>query len=80
MHKRNWTLAAVIGWLTGIVVAAAMSIADWRLNPGGIFRDELGTDWAVVMETALSWLWPVALAAFAGTVIVLFAIAWIRGR
>lgn len=80
MHKRNWTLAAIIGLLTGLGVAAAMTIADWRLNPGGIFQDELGTNWPVVTETALSWLWPVALAAFAAALAVLYAVTSIRGR
>lgn len=80
MHQPNWTFAAIIGLLAGTGVAAAMTIADWRLNPGGIFHGSLGTNWPVVIETALSWLWPVALAAFVTALIVLYAIAWIRSR
>jgi hypothetical protein len=47
-----------------------MTIANWRLNPSGIFHDEQGTDWTIVAETALSWFWPVALVTLVTTVIV----------
>ena len=80
MHLRTWKIATVTGFLTGLVVAAAMTIMDWRLNPGGIFHSELGTDWTVVAETALSWLWPVALLALLVTAIMLYAVAWLRSR
>jgi hypothetical protein len=79
MHAQTWKLATVIGLLTALGVAAAMTIMDWRRNPGGIFHNELGTDWIVVAETAFSWLWPVALLASLTTAIVLYAVAWLRG-
>ena len=78
MHARTWKLATVIGLLTGLGVAAAMTIMDWRRNPGGIFHTEFETDWGVVAETAISWLWPVALLALLTTAIVLYAVAWLR--
>lgn len=57
-----------------------MTVADWWLNPSGIFHNEQGTDWAIVTETALSWFWPVALVALATTVIIHSWIARVRTR
>ena len=56
-------VGTIVGLLAGLVVSAVMTFADWRLNPAGIFHNEQGTDWATVMETALSWFWPAALIA-----------------
>jgi hypothetical protein len=78
MHLRTLKLAAVIGLLTGLVVSAAMTFADWRLNPAGLFHGERGTDWAIVSETALSWLVPVSLGTFLAAAIVLYVIARTR--
>jgi H+/Cl- antiporter ClcA len=80
MHKRTWKTAAIIGLLTGLAVSATMTVVDWRLNPGGIFHDELGTDWSVVSETVLSWLWPIALVTFLAALVVLYAVAWVRNK
>jgi len=80
MHARTWKLAAVVGLLTGLVVSAAMTFVDWRLNPASMFHNERGTDWTVVTETALSWLGPVALVTFFVTVVVLYSIARIKSR
>jgi hypothetical protein len=78
MQVRSWFLGVVVGWLAGLLVAIPMTIADWRLNPAGIFHDEGGTDWVVVAETAFSWFWPVALIALIATVAVQ---AWLtRGQ
>lgn len=70
MRVRSWLLGAIVGLLTGLVVSVSMTIADWRLNPSGIFHNEEGTDWAIVTETALSWFWPVALIALFTTAII----------
>ena len=51
-----------------MLVAIPMTIADWRLNPSGVFRNEQGTHWSVVAETALSWFWPVAILGFVASV------------
>jgi hypothetical protein len=80
MHTRTWKLAAIVGLSVGLAVSAAMTFMDWRLNPASMFHNEGGTDWTIVTETALSWLGPVALLTFLATVIVLYSIAWIRGR
>ena len=78
MHARVWKVAVVIGVLIGLVVSSVMTFMDWRLNPAGIFHNEAGTDWEVVTETALSWLWPVALATCLTAAVGLYAVAWIR--
>ena len=80
MHAHTLTLASIVGFLTGLVISAAMTVLDWRLNPSSIFHDERGTDWAVVTETALSWFVPAALAASLATAVVLYVIAWIKSR
>ena len=80
MHARIWKLASMFGMLTGLCVSAAVTFVDWRHNPGSIFHDKSGTDWSVVVETALSWLGPVTLVAFLAAAIVLYAIAWVRSK
>lgn len=80
MHARTLKLAAIVGLTTGLVVSAAITFVDWRLNPAGIFHNDLGTDWSVVSETALSWLGPVIFVSFFATAFVLYSIAWIRGN
>lgn len=74
MRPRSWFFGIVVGLLTGLVVAVPMTIADWRLNPSGIFHDEQGTNWPIVAETAFSWFWPAALVALVATV---FIHAWV---
>lgn len=65
MSGRPWITGACLGIAAGVLVASAMSFVDWRINPGGVFRDEQGTRWLIVGETWLSWFVPVALAAAA---------------
>ncbi len=42
-------------------VASVATFVDWRRNPGGIFRSDVGTNGLVVWETWISWFWPVFL-------------------
>ena len=70
MRPRSWFFGIIVGLLTGLIVAVPMTIADWRLNPSGIFRDEQGTNWPIVAETAFSWFWPAASVAFVVTVLI----------
>ena len=65
MSGRPWITGACLGIAAGVLVASTMSFVDWRINPGGVFRDEQGTRWLIVGETWLSWFVPVALAAAA---------------
>lgn len=71
MGRRAWLAGAALGGLAGLVTASVMTLLDWRLNPGGVFRGPEGTDWSVVVETAVSWLWPVALLVAAVAVALL---------
>lgn len=64
----------------GLLVSIPMTIADWRLNPSGLFHNEQGTNWSIVIETALSWFWPVALLALATTAFTHFWIAKVRTK
>ena len=61
LGKRVFLSSLTVGLLAGLVVATVATLLDWRLNPGGIFHDAAGTNWAVVAETAMSWFLPVAL-------------------
>ncbi len=70
MQSRSWFLGVVVGLLAGLLVSIPITIADWRLNPAGIFRNDEGTNWTIVAETAISWFWPVALVALVTTVVV----------
>jgi hypothetical protein len=72
MKTRDWLLALTFAGGAGLLLAAAMTFQDWRLNPGGLFRDGSGTNWPVVLETAASWFWPTAgLAAALAIAIIL---------
>lgn len=72
MRAQSWLFGAIVGLLESLIAAVPTTLADWRLNPSGIFRNDQGTDWIIVAETALSWYWPVALVALVATVIVHF--------
>lgn len=74
-HKKKtkrWQLVLLDGVAVGLAIAAIMTFLDWRTNPGGIFRNVQGTNWSVVLETALSWFVPTA-----GVVSILSALRFI---
>ena len=75
MTGRHWLRVITISVLAGTIAASAITFLDWRLNPGGIFRDTQGTDWTVVAETALSWYWPVTVLVFLVGVATVFLFA-----
>ena len=61
MHEQRpaiWPKAALHGALLAVVVAAAVTLYDWWLNPGGVFHDASGTSWPAVRETFISWFLP----------------------
>ena len=80
MRAESWYLGAIVAVLAGLLVSIPATIADWRLNPSGIFHDELGTNWPIVAETAISWFWPVALIALVATVICHSWLVRVRSR
>jgi hypothetical protein len=64
-RARSMLFGLVGSVVAGLGVALPTTWADWRLNPAGIFRSESGgTDWSIVLETALSWFVPVAIPVF----------------
>ena len=77
MIRKGWILGSLIGIGVGLIFATAMSFEDWRINPAGIFHDASGTNWKVVVETAISWFVPVTLVASAPSIAVL---VWFFGR
>jgi len=57
--------------LIALLVAVPISFMDWRQNPSGIFQDSTGTNWKVVFETLLSWLWPTFLLTAPVSILIL---------
>ena len=40
------------------LLALTMTLLDWIKNPTQLFHNDQGTNWDIVLETALSWFWP----------------------
>lgn len=80
MAYRVFLAGSAAAVVAGLLVAIPMTVADWRLNPSGIFHNEQDTQWTVVAETALSWFWPVALLALIVSVAIHVRIARMRSR
>jgi hypothetical protein len=64
----------------GLGVAVPVTLSDWRANPTGVFHDADGTHWRAVAETALSWFWPLAVAAFVTALAVNIIVVRFRAR
>ena len=62
-----------------IAIASIATWIDWSKNPGGIFHDSAGTSWTIVLETAISWFFPVLLVAAIGQAIWTVASNRFRG-
>lgn len=54
----RWWLGPAIGAVVSVIVTIIIVIWEWLENPGGIFRDESGTNWGFIFDTATSWLLP----------------------
>ena len=72
MRLKHWILGVVFGVTAGFLTGAFYAYSDWELNPGGIFRNEHGTDWSIVMDTVTSWWVPVAGWVTLGSWVALF--------
>jgi hypothetical protein len=77
MSKKCWVYAILLGVAGGFVAATVMAFFDWRLNPGGIYHSDLGTNWRFVWDTWISWFLPVFVVASAMSVPALF---WLSKR
>ena len=80
MKIRYWLASIGIAVAVGLGVAVPVTISDWRLNPAGVFHGADGTHWQAVAETALSWFWPLAVAAFVAAVALQFILVRFRTR
>ncbi len=71
---RFWLFGLITGIVFSILITTVFTVMDWSRNFGGIFRDQSGTNWPIVYETAMSWFLPTliysALAASLGHLIV----------
>lgn len=67
----------VLGFLLALMVSAVPTFLDWRTNPSGIFHGRAGTNLDVVLETFVSWLWPLFLVFSPVSIAV---VAWISSR
>ena len=74
MNTRIWLSGVALGLVASAVLAMVMAYADWRLNPGGIFHSEAGTNWRFVWDTAISWFVPSIPAAILLSVAVIFLV------
>ncbi len=59
--RRFWAFGLLAGLLTSVVITAVFTTLDWIRNYGELFRDETGTHWNIVFETATSWALPTFL-------------------
>ena len=53
-----WVFGLVAGVIFAAVLTAVVTSWEWIENPGGIFHGPDGTNWAFIIETAVSWFVP----------------------
>lgn len=58
LRNRFWFFGLVVGAAVSFVVSLIMVTWEWLENPGGIFRNEDGTNWTFILDTAVSWFVP----------------------
>ena len=59
--RKSLLFGISVGLLCAILFALLFSGIDWWTNYSGLFRDESGTHWDIVYETAESWFLPTFL-------------------
>jgi len=77
MTRQHWVIGISAGGLVALLAATAITFIDWRLNPGGVFHGQAGTDWKIVWETWSSWCAPVFLVTSGIAIAVLW---WTSAR
>ena len=55
---KPWWLGLAVGAGVSSTVTVIVVVWEWLENPGGIFRNEFGTNWNFVFDTAISWFVP----------------------
>ena len=53
-----WWIGPAVGASVSSLVTLIVVIWEWLENPGGIFRNEAGTNWKFIFDTAISWFVP----------------------
>ncbi|MGI9265524.1 MAG: hypothetical protein ACR2QU_11395 [Gammaproteobacteria bacterium] len=76
--RRFWSFGIALGSVVSLLVTAFVTAWEWIENPGGIFRDEAGTNWQFVYDTAISWLLPTFLYVAMASAIVHLMVSGIR--
>lgn len=62
--QNSWLFGLAVGLVFASLLTTIFTISDWSDNPGNIFRDDTGTNWNFVFDTAASWFVPAFLYAF----------------
>ena len=70
----HWWIVPATGALVSATVTAIVVIWDWIENPGGIFRNEFGTNWKFVSDTAVSWFVPTLV--YVAVIVSLSQLTW----
>jgi hypothetical protein len=56
--------AVLLSLSLSLAISAYVTLTEWQLNPGAIYRGAHGTEWHIVWETFSSWQLPL-LSLFA---------------
>ncbi len=70
----RWWLGIAVGAAVSAAVTLVIVIWEWLENPGGIFRDESGTRWEFILDTAVSWFVPTFL--YVAVIASVLHLAW----
>lgn len=62
--SKFWLFGLWVGFTVATLLMSVFTFWNWLENPGGIFRDEAGTHWPFVFETAISWFLPSFVSLF----------------
>jgi hypothetical protein len=76
MNFKQWGIGAGIGIGTGLLISSVMTFIDWYINPGELFHKAGAANWAIILETASSWFFPVAGIAIP----IAWAVIFLRTR
>lgn len=71
-QRHRWLVkGCLLGCAIALLLASVPTAMDWYTNPAGLFRGASGTRWDIVLDTFLSWLWPLILVCAPLSVAVL---------
>ena len=78
----TWWFGIAAGAVVSLTVTLIIVVWEWLENPGGIFRDENGTNWNFILDTAISWFVPtfILVGIIASAAHLLWSLIRNRGR